>query len=169
MTEETTGDPREIKQEEIEKPIALFHSKMATIIEHIGDTEFHLAALPTTVQQWITSKHTRTNSFGLQEIDTSGILVDTARFGISNIVNLIDEDNEEIEPKWDSIKIAGRGRKMLSNKIIDGINTSVLTYLSSIITNIGTIKQEELDRLDFFTRSEGGGSSASDTSDQTEA
>lgn len=131
----------------------LFVSRISTEKVKVRGTTFVLETIPKNVKRYAISKFRGISSMAR----TQDLITLIFRLGCTDIIGLKGTDGEDIKVKLETIKIDGADRKILPEKITEGLFDDLLTKLGTRVLTINSLSDEELDKLDFTKSSDGGG------------
>lgn len=171
---------KSVKEIATDKEPGLFKSRVSSENYELHGTVFTIEALPKTVKLYAVAKFQdlekltekvrgmkeskKPTKAQLQELQmeiTKNNLVRNMqmttfifRLGCISITGLKnDESKKPVEVKYETIKVNGVNRKILSESVSDGLPDELVAKLGARILQIDTMTPEELDKLDFIVSS----------------
>lgn len=143
MSEETPKG--KVEQEKVVKTRLSFASRLAGEKFTYKDVTYHIEALPALLAQYVEGGAARTDGSMDHGIITAGY----ARFGISKIEGLKDEDGNPVECEKEPFFLLDQTFDVMPADVLNGLPPAILTSLANIAINITHLSAGEKQKADF--------------------
>ena len=162
MSEETKEKKEETPEGKLDQKKVIetrlsFASRLAGEKFSFNGVTYHMEALPALLAQYVEGEAARRDGSINHGIITAGY----ARFGISAIEGLKDEDGEEVEYEPELFHLLSESFAVVPMRIINGLPPAILTNLANVAINLTHLSPQEKKKADFT------GASQSEASDET--